>query len=677
MCASEHRLGIAQGTYLAIALADSTVDTGILTTDIVLQDSDWYGFELPIPLERNFTLLGQRSDADGARPALDFVTQKDKVRLGNFVTLTMRHIALVNFTGGNYNMAPGVDLLAHGLPGDRGMLVTTDCIGLLKLCYPADMQEQVVAITPRPSWMPGQQKIQSGLPQPGCVNVSDLDSAAAAAVPPDRRCWPQVGLFEDTALLAFDLDANQKQIYKGYATHIVETFYACAGVLTRSCVEELGTVGCITAMLRGAVPPVLAPPPEPSAFNQTTGGSDWATASSGLTRGSDGLRVVMSGDLENGPGGAAAAPAISVQLGACSPQLPQTMSYRAAAPSRQHVELHTDTITPLTPQRPEVVMDARPGHEVTLLPEVLGKGSYGRVVAGMYQGQPVAVKILLDSSLAAWGMSAQPKASTAAVGSETGEAAAGEPAAGDKEDGADAGERRLTENLGQEVAVLGRCRHRNVVTLLAACLEPPRYCLVMERMETSLDKLIYGRPGQLLPLDDVLTIALDVARGLEYLHPTIVHRDLKPGNVLIDNPNSPRLVAKLSDFGLSRLRSTAVPTANPEDGTPEYMAPEQYATGNFIITHKADVYSFGVLLWAMLSGCRPWKDMPMVAIASSVALYNKRPPLQAIPAKRLPHKLQRLIKACWDKDPLRRPAAADLVKELMLAKEQVGGWVGV
>ncbi|KXZ41538.1 hypothetical protein GPECTOR_407g246 [Gonium pectorale] len=123
--------------------------------------------------------------------------------------------------------------------------------------------------------------------------------------------------------------------------------------------------------------------------------------------------------------------------------------------------------------------------------------------------------------------------------------------------------------LAQEVEVLGRCDHPNVVRLLAASTKPPTLFLVMELMDTSLDRLLYGNDGgqRPLPLPTVLHIAIQVAQALAYLHPTIMHRDLKPGNVLISRPDSPEPTAKLADFGLSRLRATVLVTQHPEAGT--------------------------------------------------------------------------------------------------------------
>ncbi|KAG2441627.1 hypothetical protein HXX76_003247 [Chlamydomonas incerta] len=225
--------------------------------------------------------------------------------------------------------------------------------------------------------------------------------------------------------------------------------------------------------------------------------------------------------------------------------------------------------------------------------------------------------------------------------------------------------RRLLRQFQQEVEVLGRCDHPAVVKLLAACLTPPRLCLVMELCETSLEHLIYGRPGQLLSLPTVLHIAVQVAEGLSYLHPTIIHRDL-PANVLIQGADSSRPVAKLTDFGLSRLRMATVATRHPDAGTPAYLAPECYSTDNNVVTHHMDMYAMGVLLWSMLTGQRPWRAQcqSIVVIAYRVTMLGERPPLDQMSDRRCPPKLRRLIKQCWEHDPRKRPAAAQMVKEL-------------
>ncbi|GLI63598.1 hypothetical protein VaNZ11_006604 [Volvox africanus] len=224
----------------------------------------------------------------------------------------------------------------------------------------------------------------------------------------------------------------------------------------------------------------------------------------------------------------------------------------------------------------------------------------------------------------------------------------------------------------QEVEVLGRCQHPNIVKLLAANMRPPRICLVMELMDTNLERLMYGdlkRPGRQLPVSTVVHIGMQIARALSYLHPTILHRDIKPANVLISAPDSPAPVVKLGDFGLSRLLQTALVTANPEAGTTPYMAPEVFDTNNNTITDRADMYGFGVVMWEMLAGQRPWDGFTHLQIAVSVAVLGMHLPLHNIGRGNCPAKLQSLICSCWEHDPARRPAAAEAYKTLALVQE--------
>ncbi|GIL70576.1 hypothetical protein Vretifemale_1304, partial [Volvox reticuliferus] len=310
-----------------------------------------------------------------------------------------------------------------------------------------------------------------------------------------------------------------------------------------------------------------------------------------------------------------------------------------------------------------------------LLPVVRGKGTFGRVQEGMYGGQRVAVKLLpCDVPMAP-----EPVADSAAGGLP---AAACSPAGGEKqadevkvEEGSGVRQPRnqaahALQTFAQEVEVLGRCQHPNVVRLLAACLGPPQPCLVMELMETSLDQLVHAKGAPPLSMSMVLSISIDVVRGLEYLHPTIVHRDLKPANVLV-NMSGPEPIAKISDFGLSRMRNTVMPTMHPEVGTPAYMAPECFDTQNLKITHQADIYSFAVIVWEMLTGLRPWCGCTPLAVAYAVTLLGERLPLTTLPPERCPAPLSRLLAQCFDAEPRRRPAAAELVKELKLIAEAV------
>ncbi|KAG2483416.1 hypothetical protein HYH03_017723 [Edaphochlamys debaryana] len=294
---------------------------------------------------------------------------------------------------------------------------------------------------------------------------------------------------------------------------------------------------------------------------------------------------------------------------------------------------------------------------VELTRVALGKGAYGKVVEGMYGGRKVAVKLIAHPLL--------PLLAPEGGGGSSGLQPEG----------------WQLKAFEQEVEVLGRCCHPNIVSLLAANLKPPRICLVLERMDTSLDRLLskHRHAGTLLPMPAVMAIAIDVAKGLAFLHPTITHRDLKPGNILINQPDSDAPTAKLTDFGLSRLRSTVAPTQNPEVGTPAFMAPEVFDVQNYVITDKADMYAFGVILWQMLSGAVPWQGLDMMNIARAVTLGKARLPIWGVlegPGSlagggRCDLRLKAVIQGCWEQDPQRRPAAAEVLKDLQLAREEL------
>ncbi|KAG2499401.1 hypothetical protein HYH03_002975 [Edaphochlamys debaryana] len=224
-----------------------------------------------------------------------------------------------------------------------------------------------------------------------------------------------------------------------------------------------------------------------------------------------------------------------------------------------------------------------------------------------------------------------------------------------------------------EVEVMARLHHPNIIRLLAASLQPPHVCLVMELAETSLEHLLYGRgPGaRLLPLDTVLHIGMQICSALAYMHPTVVHRDLKPANVLLVNADSATPTVKLADFGLSSLQSTVRFTMHAGVGTAAYMAPETMHPHGAAVSHHVDMYAVGMILYELLAGQPPWAGMTIVQIAVAVALNGARPPLDRLGPQRCPRRLHLAILSCWEPDPLRRPAAAELLKALLLQREDL------
>ncbi|KAL8142135.1 hypothetical protein V2J09_015167 [Rumex salicifolius] len=162
----------------------------------------------------------------------------------------------------------------------------------------------------------------------------------------------------------------------------------------------------------------------------------------------------------------------------------------------------------------------------------------------------------------------------------------------------------LTE-FKSEIAVLTKVRHRHLVALLGYCLDGNEKLLVYEYMpQGPLSKHVFSWAQEgLKPLEWTkrLTIALDVARGVEYLHTlahqSFIHRDLKPSNILLGDD----MRAKVADFGLVRLAPEGKGSIETRiAGTFGYLAPEYAVTGR--VTTKVDVFSFGVILMELITG---------------------------------------------------------------------------
>ncbi|XP_016473474.1 receptor protein kinase TMK1-like [Nicotiana tabacum] len=158
-----------------------------------------------------------------------------------------------------------------------------------------------------------------------------------------------------------------------------------------------------------------------------------------------------------------------------------------------------------------------------------------------------------------------------------------------------------------EIAVLTKVRHRHLVALLGYCLDGNEKLLVYEYMPqgTLSSHLFNWAEEGLKPLEwtNRLTIALDVARGVEYLHSlahqSFIHRDLKPSNILLGDD----MRAKVADFGLVRLAPEGKGSIETRiAGTFGYLAPEYAVTGR--VTTKVDVFSFGVILMELITGRR-------------------------------------------------------------------------
>ncbi|KAH0688686.1 hypothetical protein KY285_015838 [Solanum tuberosum] len=182
---------------------------------------------------------------------------------------------------------------------------------------------------------------------------------------------------------------------------------------------------------------------------------------------------------------------------------------------------------------------------------------------------------------------------------------------GKLEDGQLVAVKRLSSHSGQgieefknEILLISKLQHRNLVRVLAYCVHGQEKLLVYEYMANgSLDTLLFdSKKSYQLPWTKRFNMIQGIARGILYLHRDsclrVIHRDLKASNVLLDDEMNP----KISDFGLARTFQVTQELANTNRiaGTFGYMSPE-YAMGG-LFSEKSDVYSFGVLLLEIVSG---------------------------------------------------------------------------
>ncbi|CAM0946399.1 unnamed protein product [Alopecurus aequalis] len=226
--------------------------------------------------------------------------------------------------------------------------------------------------------------------------------------------------------------------------------------------------------------------------------------------------------------------------------------------------------------------------------------------------------------------------------------------------------RALEEQFNSEVAFLSRLRHPNVVQFVAACKRPPVYCIITEYMsQGTLRMYLHKKDPYSLSPETVLRLALDVARGMEYLHAQgVIHRDLKSHNLLLNED----MRVKVADFGTSCLeahssRAGAGAAGGAEGkgtnmGTYRWMAPEMVRDKP--CTRKVDVYSFGVVLWELTTCLVPFQGMTPVQAAYAACEKDARPPLSPT----CPPALNSLIKMCWAANPARRPEFSYIVSVL-------------
>ncbi|XP_064949688.1 serine/threonine-protein kinase STY46 isoform X6 [Musa acuminata AAA Group] len=219
----------------------------------------------------------------------------------------------------------------------------------------------------------------------------------------------------------------------------------------------------------------------------------------------------------------------------------------------------------------------------------------------------------------------------------------------------------MQREFAQEVFIMRKVRHKNVVQFIGACTKPPSLCIVTEFMSGgSVYDFLHKQKG-VFKLPALLRVAIDVSKGMNYLHQNnIIHRDLKAANLLMDENE----VVKVADFGVARVKAgSGVMTA--ETGTYRWMAPEVIEHKPY--DHKADVFSFGIVMWELLTAKLPYEYLTPLQAAVGVVQKGLRPTLP----KNTHPKLDELLHKCWQQDPAARPDFSEILEILQLIAKEV------
>lgn len=302
--------------------------------------------------------------------------------------------------------------------------------------------------------------------------------------------------------------------------------------------------------------------------------------------------------------------------------------------------LERDVMEAMEKSRKENKEPAIDSRKLRLIREI-GSGSFGVLYKGEYRGKKVAAKF----------------------------------PSGTHNDNQD--QLRAMREFFQELSVLSKVKHENIIRVVGAMTKMPRLCIVTEYVDNGPLNNYLLNQGTSLKLSAQVEIACGIARGMAYLHSkNFIHRDLKASNVLLQSTTIP-MTAKgeniegkmistgpqgslrpiICDFGLSRevAKDGAM---TPETGTYRWMAPEVIAHSKYSIS--ADVYSFAIVLWEIVcEGHVPYPEHTPLQAAVAVVQKGIRPilPYNSHPI------MMNAMERCWVSEPENRPRFADLVMD--------------
>lgn len=258
----------------------------------------------------------------------------------------------------------------------------------------------------------------------------------------------------------------------------------------------------------------------------------------------------------------------------------------------------------------------------------LGSGTYGAVYHGKWKGSDVAIKRIKASCFA------------------------GRPS--ERE--------RLIADFWKEALILSSLHHPNVVSFYGIVRDGPDGSLatVTEFMVNGSLKQFLQKKDRTIDRRKRLIIAMDASFGMEYLHgKNIVHFDLKCENLLVNMRDPHRPICKIGDLGLSKVKQHTLVSGGVR-GTLPWMAPELLSGKSHMVTEKIDVYSFGIVMWELLTGDEPYGDMHCASIIGGIVNNSLRP---TIPTWCDPE-WKALMGSCWSADPAERPSFSEISQKL-------------
>jgi serine/threonine protein kinase len=190
-------------------------------------------------------------------------------------------------------------------------------------------------------------------------------------------------------------------------------------------------------------------------------------------------------------------------------------------------------------------------------------------------------------------------------------------------------------------------------------------CVVVEYLPGgTLKNFLFRNRRKKLAFKVVIQLALDLSRGLSYLHSKkIVHRDVKTENMLLDNHKN----LKIADFGVARVEAQNPSDMTGETGTLGYMAPEVLDGKPY--NRRCDVYSFGICLWEIYCCDMPYPDLSFADITTAVVRQNLRPEIPRC----CPSGFANIMRKCWEGNPDKRPEMDEVVRMLEAIDTTKGG----